>query len=54
VFSRLGTNPFDIDDLYPAGGIGFRAVVRPFVVGYVDVGYAADGTEVFSGINYPF
>jgi outer membrane protein assembly factor BamA len=54
VFSGLGTNPFDIDDLHPAGGIGFRAVVRPFVVGYVDVGYAADGTAVFSGINYPF
>jgi Omp85 superfamily domain len=54
VFSQLGTNPFDIDDLHPAGGIGFRAVVRPFVVGYVDVGYGADGSAVFSGINYPF
>jgi len=54
VFSSLDTNPFAIDDQHPAGGVGFRAVVRPFVVGYVDVAYGPNGTEVFSGINYPF
>lgn len=54
VFPRLDTNPLAIDDLHPAGGIGFRARVSPFVVGFVDVGYGGDGSAVFSGINYPF
>jgi hypothetical protein len=54
VFARISDNPLRIDDLHPAGGIGFRALVRPFVVGYVDVGFGALGAEVFSGINYPF
>lgn len=39
---------------HPAGGVGFRAVAVPFVVGYVDVGYANEGIAVFSGVNYPF
>ncbi len=54
VFGRLGENPLRVDDLHPAGGIGFRALVAPFVVGYVDVGYGPNGAEFFSGINYPF
>jgi Omp85 superfamily domain len=54
VFPRLDANPIVVDDLHPAGGMGFRALVLPFVVGYVDVGYAADGFAFFSGINYPF
>jgi outer membrane protein assembly factor BamA len=40
--------------LHTAGGIGFRAVAPPFIVGYVDIGYGSEGTAVFSGINYPF
>jgi hypothetical protein len=36
------------------GGIGFRGVARPFVVGYVDIGYGSEGVAVFTGLNYPF
>jgi hypothetical protein len=31
-----------------------RAVAKPFIVGYVDIGYGGEGIAVFSGINYPF
>jgi hypothetical protein len=43
-----------IEGLHTVGGLGFRAFAAPFVVGYVDVGYGAQGVAVFSGINYPF
>ena len=52
VFPRLTDNPFD--RLHVAGGMGFRAVASPFLVGYVDIGYGSEGTAIFSGINYPF
>ncbi|HVJ54353.1 MAG TPA: BamA/TamA family outer membrane protein [Aliidongia sp.] len=52
VFSRLGDNP--VNHLHAVGGMGFRAVASPFLVGYVDVGYGSEGTAVFSGISYPF
>jgi hypothetical protein len=45
---------FPIDDPHPVGGVGFRAIAEPFVVGYVDVGWGGEGAAVFSGINYPF
>jgi outer membrane receptor protein involved in Fe transport len=35
-------------------GLGVRALVRPSVVGYVDVGHGSEGFVAFSGINYPF
>lgn len=35
-------------------GIGFRAVVRPNIVGRVDVGFGSEGPAVFVGLNYPF
>lgn len=35
-------------------GIGFRAVVRPNIVGRVDVGIGKDGPAVFVGLGYPF
>jgi hypothetical protein len=54
VFRHIGDNPLRVEDLHPAGGIGLRALVAPFVVGYVDVGYGPDGAEFFTGINYPF
>ena len=54
VFGRIGDNPIRVDDLHPAGGVALRALVAPFVVGYVDVGYGPDGVEFFTGINYPF
>lgn len=43
-----------LNHLHSAGGIGFRAVAHPFIVGYVDVGYGSEGTAIFSGIDYPF
>lgn len=43
-----------LDDLHFVGGVGFRGVVRPQVVGFVDVGYGSDGAAVFTGLDYPF
>ena len=52
VFHNASGDPFWAP--HPAGGLGFRAVVQPFVVAFVDIGYGSDGTAVFTGINYPF
>jgi hypothetical protein len=35
-------------------GIGFRAIVRPNIIGRVDVGFGKDGPAVFVGLGYPF
>ncbi|MRR38078.1 hypothetical protein EG829_26205, partial [bacterium] len=35
-------------------GIGFRAVVRPNIVGRVDIGVSNEGPAVFVGLGYPF
>jgi hemolysin activation/secretion protein len=35
-------------------GMGLRAVVRPNVVGKVDVGAADEGLNIFVGLDYPF
>ena len=48
------TSTFPIEDLHKVGGVGFRAIARPSVVGYVDVGYGSEGAAVFTGLNYPF
>lgn len=52
VFGRLSTMPFG--QLHHVEGVGFRGIARPFVVGYVDVGYGSNGIAVFTGISYPF
>ena len=52
VFSKMSENPFSHPKF--AGGLGFRMVAKPFVVGYVDIGWGSEGLVVFSGINYPF
>jgi hemolysin activation/secretion protein len=52
VFDRSSTLPFD--QLHKVYGMGFRGIARPFVVGYVDVGYGSEGAAVFTGLNYPF
>lgn len=52
VFSRSGT--FPLDQLHRVYGVGFRGVARPFVVGYVDIGYGSEGVAAFTGLNYPF
>jgi hypothetical protein len=35
-------------------GIGFRAIVRPNIVGRVDIGIGKDGPALFVGLGYPF
>ena len=50
VFSR--TVP--VDDFHYVGGVGFRGVVRPQVVGFVDIGIGSEGPAVFTGLDYPF
>jgi outer membrane protein assembly factor BamA len=35
-------------------GVGLRTVVRPNIVGRIDVGIGKDGPAVFVGLNYPF
>jgi hypothetical protein len=52
VFAHPSTSPFT--GLHTAVGFGIRAIARPFVVGYLDVGVANEGAAVFTGINYPF
>jgi hypothetical protein len=51
VSHEFTSNP--VDNFHPAGGMGFRAIADPFVVGFVDVGYGDEGIAVFSGIDYP-
>jgi hypothetical protein len=48
------TSTFPLEHLHTVGGVGFRGIARPFVVGYVDIGYGSEGVAVFTGINYPF
>jgi Omp85 superfamily domain len=52
VFSRTST--FPLDQLHHVYGVGFRGIARPFVVGYVDIGYGSEGLAAFTGLNYPF
>jgi outer membrane protein assembly factor BamA len=52
VFTQAST--FPITHLHKVAGLGFRGVARPFVVGYVDIGYGGEGVAAFTGINYPF
>lgn len=52
VFARTGT--FPLDQLHHVFGLGFRGIARPFVVGYVDIGYGSEGVAAFTGLNYPF
>jgi hemolysin activation/secretion protein len=35
-------------------GIGFRAIVRPNIIGRVDLGIGKEGASVFVGLGYPF
>lgn len=35
-------------------GIGFRATVKPNIVGRIDIGFGNEGVAVFVGLGYPF
>jgi outer membrane protein assembly factor BamA len=52
VFAR--SSSFSLDQLHHVYGVGFRGIARPFVVGYVDIGYGSEGIAAFTGLNYPF
>ncbi len=52
VFHHITESP--VADLHVAYGMGFRVVVRPQVVAYVDIGFGYEGSAVFSGVGYPF
>lgn len=48
------SHEFPVEKLHPVGGVGFRAVVVPQVVAYVDFGTSGGGPAAFTGIDYPF
>ena len=52
VFHRVTDSP--VSDLHWVGGLGFRGVVRPQIVGFVDIGRGSEGNAIFTGIDYPF
>jgi hypothetical protein len=35
-------------------GFGLRALVRPNIVGRLDMGFGRDGPAVYVGLGYPF
>jgi hypothetical protein len=52
VFHHIYDSP--LNDLHWVGGLGFRGIVRPQIVGFVDIGYGAEGSAIFTGVDYPF
>jgi outer membrane protein assembly factor BamA len=52
VFHHVRDSP--VSDLHWVGGLGFRGVVRPQIVGFVDIGRGSEGNAIFTGIDYPF
>lgn len=52
VMSALDSVNTDSFEFNP--GIGFRAIVRPNIVGRVDIGFGKEGPAVFVGLGYPF
>ena len=52
VFQRVSDSP--VSDPHFVYGLGFRGVVRPQIVGFVDIGRSSEGAAVFTGVNYPF
>jgi outer membrane protein assembly factor BamA len=46
---------YDVDRrLHWSVGSGFRAVVHPYIVGRMDVGYGSEGLGITIGLDYPF
>lgn len=46
---RARSNDFEYNP-----GVGFRAIVRPNIVGRVDLGVGREGPAIFVGLGYPF
>src|SRR5262245_2921141 len=49
-----GVTNSPINDLHWDYGLGFRGIVRPQILAFVDVGNGDEGLKVFTGIDYPF
>jgi outer membrane protein assembly factor BamA len=47
--AEVNSNAFEFNP-----GFGFRAVIRPNIVGRIDVGFGKEGPSVFVGLGYPF
>ena len=47
-------NDVTFKDYRMTPGIGFRAIVKPNVVGRVDYGYSREGGAVFAGLDFPY
>jgi outer membrane protein assembly factor BamA len=52
VFKDVRTSP--VNDLHWDYGLGFRGIVRPQIVAFVDVAEGSEGLKVITGIDYPF
>jgi len=52
VFHDVSQSP--LNDLHWVYGVGFRGVVKPQIVGFVDIGRGDEGTAIFTGVDYPF
>jgi hypothetical protein len=52
VFPRVTQSP--VRDLHWVYGLGFRGLVRPQIVGFVDIGRSFEGNAIFTGVDYPF
>lgn len=52
VAERLST--LQRSDFVASPGVGIRAVVRPNVIGRLDMGFGREGPAVFVGLGYPF
>lgn len=52
VFNTSGD--LELTDIQVSYGVGFRAVVRPNVVGKIDIGAAEEGINIRVGVDYPF
>ncbi|MGH7255214.1 MAG: BamA/TamA family outer membrane protein, partial [Nitrospirales bacterium] len=52
VFNTFRKN--QVKDIVFTPGIGFRAMVRPSVVGRIDYGHSNEGGAVFAGLDFPF
>ena len=58
-FFDAGTVMRDLSDMRHKNfkfnpGIGFRGLVRPNIVGRVDLGAGSEGIAIFAGLGYPF
>lgn len=52
VFEDIEDSPYD--DLHWVYGLGFRGIVPPEILAFVDLGLGSEGLSVFTGIDYPF